>query len=353
MQIAAHFSQHKDTENPLLTSLKILSSKHPEIKFIFFVETLIEELNKNCTQIIISPKPKNNFLLIFWYKFKLHSFLKQRVHMVFIGDSGLICEQAKIPQYLFFSKENFWQDSNLVFKNRFIDSLTKAKKIFTTESFLTEALQKEYNIPVQKIETIFHSLSGKAKEYNLATIDEIKTAYTKGFDYYLYSVTHTSTEYILHVLKAFSQLKKMQKTTMKLVLFLDAVSEENLIVNFKNYKYKDDVIFILQDVNNRRNIVSASNALFYFSEYKTNNIAFVALQQAIPIVTIDNEINKSIFSEAVLYTQNTDKAITEKMQLLYKDETIKNNLAIASKELLKKYDATEVSEHLYNIIYTN
>jgi hypothetical protein len=351
MQIAAHFTKHKDTENPLLTSLKILSENHPEIKFIFFVDVLIEALNKNCTQIIISPKPKNNFLLFFWYKFKLHNFLKQRVKMVFIGDAGLLCEQSKIPQYLFFSKENFWQESNLVFKNKFIDSLAKANKIFTTETFLTDTIAKEYNITAQKIETVFHALNGKTKAYSLTQIEEIKKTYTKGFDYYLYAVTSSSKEYILYILKAFSQLKKMQKTAIKLVLLLDDVLEENLIADFKNYKYRDDVIFIIQDMTNRRNIVAGSNALFYFSEYKTNNIAFVALQQEIPIVTTDNEINKSVFGEAVLYTKNTEKAIAEKMQLLYKDETIKPTLASASKELLKKYDATKVAEHLYKSIY--
>ena len=104
MQIAAHFTQYKDTENPLFTSLKILSEKHPEVKFIFFVDTLMEGLTKNCTQVIVSPKPKNNLLLFFWYKFKLYGFLKQRVKIVFIGDYGLVCEQTTIPQYLFFTK---------------------------------------------------------------------------------------------------------------------------------------------------------------------------------------------------------------------------------------------------------
>jgi hypothetical protein len=351
MQIAAHFTQYKDTENPLLTSLKILSEKHPEVKFIFFVDTLMEGLNKNCTQIIISPKPKNNLLLFFWYKFKLYGFLKKKVKIVFIGDAGLVCEQSTIPQYLFFTKETFLKESNPVFKSKFVDSITKTTKIFTVESFLSGAIQKEFNLPAEKIETIFHRLSGKIKDYSLTTIEEIKTTYTKGFDYYLYSVTNTSKESTLKVLKAFSQLKKMQKTSIKLVLFLDDVVEEKLIPDFKNYKYREEVIFIKQDVNNRRNLVSASNGLFYFSEYKTNNIAFVALQQAIPIVMLDDEINRSVFGEAVLYTESTDKAITEKMQLLYKDETVKKKLAIASKEFLKKYDAAKVAEHLYNIIH--
>jgi glycosyltransferase involved in cell wall biosynthesis len=353
MQIAAHITQQKNIENPLFVSLKILSEKYPTIKFIFFVEEIIEGLNKNCTQIIISPKPKNNFLLFFWYKFKLHSFLKQRLHMVFIGDAGLICEQAKIPQYLFFNKENFWQESNAVFKNKFVESLVKANKVFTTESFLTETLQKEYNVPAQKIETIYHGLQGKVKVYSITLIEEIKAIYTKGYDYYLYAVNDTSKEYILYVLKAFSQLKKMQKTAMKLVVFLDEVLEENLIPNFKNYKYKDDIVFIVQDANNRRNIVAASNGLFYFCTYKPSNIAFIAIQQAIPIVTIDTNINRSIFGDAVLYTESTDKAIAEKMQLLYKDETIKKDLAIASKVLLQKYDATKAAEDLYNFIRVN
>jgi hypothetical protein len=351
MHITAHFNQQNPYESPLLASLKILMQQYPKDKFTLFVEIELADLPKNCTQKILSPKPKNNFLLYFWYKFRLHSFLKLHKKIIFIGNAGLLCEQSTIPQYLFFNEANFWQDSNPVFKSKFEAALVLAKKIFVTENFLAEVLIEKYAVPKEKIEIIFHGLGGKIKQYDIKIIEEIKTVYVKGYDYYLYSVTSTSKEYILNVLKAFSQLKKMQKTAMKLVLFLDDVLEESLIPDFKNYKYRDEVIFLKQDVNNRRNIVSASNGLFYFSTYKTNSIAFVALQQAIPIVTVDNDINKSIFGNAALYTENTDKAITEKMQLLYKDEAIKNNLATVSNELLKKYDPTNVAAHLYNFVH--
>lgn len=351
MHIAAHFTQKSEYESPLLKLLKILSVKYPEHKFTFFVENLLEDLPKNCTQVIISPKPKNNFLLYFWYKFKIHSFLKIRHRMVFISEFGLRCEQSPIPQYLFFKEEDFWQDSNPVFKSGFVAALAKSNKIFTTQSFLAESLIEKHQIPKEKIETIFQGLNGKIKEYSLTTIEEIKTVYSKGFDYFLVSVSNTSKEYSIHILKAFSQLKKMQKTSMKLVLLLENVIEENLIPDFKNYKYKDEVFIVTQTVNNRRNIVSASSALFYFSTYTENSIAFVAVQQAIAIITLDNKINKSLFDNAALYTTASDKAIGEKMQLLYKDESIKDKLKAASVKLLQKHDINEAAEQLYKAIY--
>jgi hypothetical protein len=351
MHIAAHFNQKSEYESPLLKLLKILSVKYPEHKFTFFVETLLEDLPKNCTQVTLSPKPKNNFLLVFWYKFKVHSYLKIRHRMVFISEFGLVCNQSPIPQYLFFKEEDFWEDSNPVFKSGFTAALARANKIFTTQTFLAESLIEKHKIPYEKIETIFQGLNGKIKEYSLATIEEIKMAYSNGFDYFLFAVSNTSKEYLIHILKAFSQLKKMQKTSMKLILLLDDVVEENLIPDFKNYKYKDEVYIIIQTVNNRRNIVSASSALFYFSTYTENSIAFVAVQQAIPIITLDNKINKSLLDNAALYTTASDKAIGEKMQLLYKDESIKDKLKEASIALLQKHDITEAAEQLYKAIY--
>ncbi len=351
MHIAAHFTQKREYESPLLKLLKILLIKYPEHKFTFFVETPLEDLPKNCTQIILSPKPKNNFLLYFWYKFKVHSYLKIRHRMVFISEFGLSCEQSPIPQYLFFKEEDFWQDSNPVFKSGFVSALAKANKIFTTQTFLAKSLIEKHQIQKEKVEIIFQGLNGKIKEYNLTTIEEIKTAYSNGYDYFLFAVSNTSKEYLVHILKAFSQLKKMQKTSMKLILLLDNVAEENLTPDFKNYKYKDEVFIVTQTVNNRRNIVSASSALLYFSTYTENSIAFVAVQQAIPIITLDNKTNKSLFDTAALYTSAADKAIGEKMQLLYKDESLKDKLKHASVELLQKHNINEAAEQLYKAIY--
>ncbi len=271
--------------------------------------------------------------------------------MVFISEFGLLCEQSPIPQYLFFKEEDFWQDSNPVFKSAFVSALAKANKIITTQTFLAESLIQKHKIPNEKIQTIFQGLNGKIKEYSLTTIEEIKNAYCNGFDYFLFEVSNTSKEYLIHILKAFSQLKKMQKTSMKLLFLLEDVIEENLIADFKNYKYKDEVFIHIQTVNNRRNIVSASSGLFYFSKYVNNSIAFVALQQAIPVVTLDDKINKSLFDNAALYTVASDKAIGEKMQLLYKDESIKNKLKEASAELLQKHDIDKAIEQLYKAIY--
>ena len=142
MHIAAHVTQQSEYESPLLKLLRILIVKYPEHKFTFFVETILEDLPKNCTQVILSPKPKNNFLLYFWYKFKVHSYLKIRHRMVFISEFGLLCEQSPIPQYLFFKEEDFWQDSNPVFKSAFVSALAKANKIITTQTFLAESLSK-------------------------------------------------------------------------------------------------------------------------------------------------------------------------------------------------------------------
>jgi glycosyltransferase involved in cell wall biosynthesis len=351
MHITAHFTQQNLYESPLLASLKILMEQYPKDKFTFFVETILTDLPKNCTQKTLSPKPKNNFLLYFWYKFRLHSFLKLHNKMIFIGDAGLLCDQSKIPQYLFFNEENFWQDSNPVFKSKFENALVHAKKIFVTENFLADALTEKHAVPKEKIEIVYHGLQNKKVLYSQADIQHIKETNTAGFDYYLYPVSASSAAHVLILLKAFSQLKKMQKTAMKLVLLLQNVGEENLIKDFKNYKYREDIFFVKETTENKIEIVAAANALFYFSDYGIDNTAFTAMLEAVAVVALDNKTNRSIFEDSVLYTDNTEKAITEKMQHLYKDEAAKNNRINHAALFLEKYNAAHAAEQLYKTIY--
>jgi hypothetical protein len=180
----------------------------------------------------------------------------------------------------------------------------------------------------------------------------IQGEYTNGYEYFLFFVNASSKENIITVLKAFSIVKKWQKTSMKLLLLLDNVAELDLIPDFKNYKHKTDVEFITSNADNFAPITASAFACLHFANYSFIQNAFVALQNDVPVITIDSLLHKSIFKSTVLYTSATDKNIADNMQQLYKEEQLKKELQLESKILLQNYDAEKAAENLYKIICT-
>ncbi len=351
MHIVAHISEQNHKNSLLLTMLRILAAKYPQHRFTFYSDKIIKDLECNCINEIVSPKIKNNLMLFFWYNYRLPRILKLKKKIAFISDAGMLCDIANANQYLFFSNTNFWQNSNTYFKNVFETSLQKASKIFVTEPYFNFLLKNKYSIANDKVETIYYGINTEKKLLIPLTIELIKNKYTNGFDYYLCPVNEYSKQKLIIILKAFSTLKKMQKTRIKLVLFLNNITNECLIENFENYKYKEDIIFITENNDNRKEIVASANTIFSFADYKPNSVAMVALQNEVTVVLEDTEMNKGIFGEAVLYVSIEQKSIADMMQLIYKEEAFKIDFKTNVENLLLNYNAENAAEQLFQAIY--
>ncbi len=351
MKIAAHISGDNNTDSLLLASLKLISVKYQQHSFTFFVEKRINDLANNCKQVVVSPKHKNKFLLYFWYTFKLSAILKKEQSDVFINDAGMQCANCRIPQFLFFHKVDFKEKSNRFYKGLFAAALVNAKAIFATEDFIKENLVNEFNVDTNKIKTIYYGLDeSHLPPANNALLAETKERFTNGVDYFLYPVSIATTVHIMAVLKAFSQLKKWQKTSMKLVLLLEGISQNHLKVDFKNYKYREDIIFVKDTNEHKVPLMQSAFALIYFSEYRTDCTAFQAFQHNVPVIAADSSINKSLFGAGAIFTSIGEKALSEKMQLIYKDDLLKSQLTKEGSKIVEKYNATVAAEDLYKAI---
>ncbi|MEQ1553589.1 MAG: hypothetical protein ABL929_05390, partial [Ferruginibacter sp.] len=113
--------------------------------------------------------------------------------------------------------------------------------------------------------------------------------------------------------------------------------------------YKSDIEFIKEEENTHE-IISAAFGFIYFSDYGYMQNAFIALQNNVPLIVDDDKTNNSIFNKAALFSKKSIKAISEKMQLLYKNENQRNYLQNEGKVLLKKYSTNNAANTLYNTL---
>jgi glycosyltransferase involved in cell wall biosynthesis len=349
MKIVAHISKQEKNESLLLTILRAIEQNSKRAFLLFSDETINNLDSKDCVQL---PAPKNNskFAQFFWYKFKLPSLLKKEKDFVFISELGNIMHNATYPQFLFFASVDFKTNPNKYFKKVFIAALQNAKHIFVAENFIKEILINEFALLPEKITTTYYGVIKKNIFSSNDVSLKIKDTYSNGYDYFLFEVNQSSADKLLILLKAFSLFKKWQKSALKLGLLLQNISEENLIHNFTNYKYKDDIFFVKVDAEA---LVASAFACIHFTNYAANSLSFVALQNRVPVIAVENNTNNSIFENAALFCTLSEKSLSEKMQLLYKNEYIRNEITANGLALLQKYNATTASKILYDFISTS
>ena len=236
-------------------------------------------------------------------------------------------------------------------KNKFSSkTLEKLKAIFVLSESGKTFLLNQYKLDPQKIKILY---GGHSKLF-VSIPDEVKESlkekYTDGKEYFIYRGSIEKDQNIIPLLKGFSIFKKRQKSSMKLLL-MGKLAWQNTEFDklIGSYKYRDDVLIVI-DVSpiDEAQIVAAAYA--YIQPYCHNLLfSFDALQSGVPVL-IDKSLEKEVFSDAALYFESANDAdIAEKMMLVYKDESLRNQLI----EKGKKINNTYTWEKTINIVGQN
>ena len=350
MAIGAHIAGENPEKKLLFITLQEIAVSQPDNKIIFFTNGLIIDLPHNCVLVNISPKPKNKLLLYYWYKYKLPKLLVKYNIQSFISNSGMLPAAESVKEFLFIEDLFFAEKVNRFFKNKMIDALGVAQTIFVTDEYLEEELRHTFKKIVLKTETLYFSLAKTTGNFTLNEIEVVKEKFSNGFDYYLFPVNTFLEAHIITLLKSFSQLKKWQKTSLKMVLLFENDIDEKLLPDFKNYKYKNDVLLIKQTDENREKLTAAAFAMVFLGNYTRRHTVYEAFYYNIPVIAADTVTNNVLFKSAVNYASLTVEGLALQLQLLYKNETIKNQLIQKATVYLTKFNSNTVSQRLYDII---
>lgn len=350
MTIGAHITSENIEQNKLLEALKRGAINNTDTKIIFFAEKFITALPSNCTQIAITPQPKNKLLLYYWYNYKLPKLLTSNNVDSFIGHNGLPISVLNTKGFLFLNNTQFLKENNVFFKKQFKNAVSASEKIFVTNDFIADILNTRFESTTKKIERLYFDIDNSKKPITFNEKERAKEAYTDGFDYYLYPVNSVSAQHLLVILKAFSQLKKWQKTSIKMLLLFEKEIDEKLLPNFKNYKYKADIILLKQTSANYPIITGAAFAFIFFGDYRNFTSVHQAFYNNVPVIAAETTANELLLTKAVAYTATTVEDLAAQMQLVYKNEGYKNTLTQMAASYLEKFDSNEASKKLYQFV---
>lgn len=302
-------------------TFKRITAEHLQHSFIFISDKPLDpsfNFSENVTEVIV--KPQKISLL---NDLKSSSLLKKFKADVFVTAKFL--SQTIVPQCL------------IAFDKLAGRSLNKAQVIVTASEFSKKEIVEKYKIDRGKVDVVYKGVDEISHPVIFEQKESIKEKYAAGNEYFLYTGTILSGNNLLNLLKAFSIFKKMQKSNMQLLIATKTKPSAEFSETLRLFKFKDQVQIVDVDVNELAAITSSAYAFIYpFAQGYVN--ALQAMRSGIPILASNAGYMSEICGDAALYFDHNDhKKIADKMMLVHKDESLRQQLIEKGREQVKKY----------------
>lgn len=313
---------------------------HPEHQFYFlFDRPYVPEhlFAPNVHPVIVSPPARHPLLWKFWYDVKVPLALRRLKADLFVSPDGYCSLTTKVPQCMVVHDLGFlhhpatYRKSHVgYYKRNLPHFVKKAASIATVSQFSKQDIINQYKIPGEKIDVVYSAAKDVFRPVDFEERQRVKEQYTGVREYFIYTGAIHPRKNLINLLKAFSQFKKRQKASWKLVLAGRlAWKNDEFLSLLKTYKYREDVVLTgyLPEEELVR-LVGSAYALVYPSLFEGFGVPVLeAMQCGVPPLTSRGTSMEEIGGEAALYFNPEDPAdMADKLMLIYKDEHLRSQL---------------------------
>jgi len=353
--------EEDEKENFILKTFHHIAVSNPDHTFLFLTNIRYNSLSgiKNVTQLIIQKEPKSFFSLFVFYNFQLPKILKKNHADGFVTEN--FCSLfLKIPQILVLdlssykhirytkNKNGFWLDYFLS------KSIKKANSVITFSNYQKEKIREKFKTPSSKIEVIYPGTEKGLLPVSLEKREEIKESVADGNEYFVYAGVLSNRQNLTNLLKAFSAFKKRQRSQMQLVFAGERGKDfQNFKKSLDHYKFKNEIKVF--DSASKEKIFKICSSAYAFIDPATDNnnfeMLFTAMKSHVPVLIPSKSQLAEVCENCALHfdAENT-KDIAEKMMMIFKDETMRSQLAVAAASKVKTFSWEKSSDALWSNI---
>lgn len=201
----------------------------------------------------------------------------------------------------------------------------------------TEALEQHWKATkTEQLPVIPPVASPFFKAKSTAEKEQHRNQYASGQTYFMLANAPHKADEFTETLKAFSIFKKRQQTGIKLLLPFDLLQQfPGYQHQLNTYKYREELIITGEiDTSTRAEFAASAYALI-MTESAGLAEAFVmeSLQSETPIILPRTAAAEAMAGPAALYfLSGSTQDLAEKLMLIYKDETLRNQLLAQGKQ---------------------
>ena len=363
MTIAVYIPSQEDKDpcpgfaRQVFVELAALNRAH---QFIFLSDEATDQpltSNGNVTRITVKPAMRNRLLQHYVFNFKIPRILTRYNVDWFISSTVCSLRTKKnqlliVPDLAFLKTDSSVSKADRAYLKRFGHSfLRKASGILLLNNSLRPLLETKFHILPARIH---HTPWAFSRETGRDAVqrEKIKDELTAGSEYFLAFVNDHSERHLLTVIKAFSIFKKWQKSSMQLVVVFDFSATAKTVPGLSSYKYREDVKLIDAATHSRyQEILSSAYALIYLSRTENLRGAGVHLfKSQYPMIVSATAFNQDFYGDAVFYSAANEKALSDRMMLVYKDEAARQRTLNTAADFLAKNNAVTVAQNISRVL---
>lgn len=329
-----------DTGSVATGIILALCRQQPAHQFTLFFDGAIPagiSFPANVTSVVVPLKGNRAWHYYWWLEWQLVRAMKPFRPDLYLGLDGTLPLRSKIPAALLVRDLSFMKNAGLQpavqqrsLRKHLLKYLERARRIAVLSAAGREELLRYAPGVKNKLFQLDTGLSPLYCPLEWEQREAVKKSFAGGAEYFLVTGSIHPRNNIIPVLKAFSALKKRQRSNIKLVLagrITPAGSE--IAVALQSYKFRQDVVCIEDaDEATLAKLTGAAYALVYPARFEGLALpVYAAAGCQVPVIALESAAAREAGGGAVLYADPASQDdLSEKMSLLYKDEQLRSGL---------------------------
>lgn len=292
------------------------------------------------TREILIKKKKSSIAQAVFYAVQLPLLLQKIKPDIVLQPFGKIAATS-FPQVVI-SENPFLQKVS-------VKTITKAKRVLTYTQNNQQEIQQQFPTAINKIKKLPFVLQAQIVALSFVQKQQQTAKLTNGKSFFLFYDDTSSADDALTVLKAFSLFKKRMQSNMQLIIV--SVYDNDLDEKLKSYKYREDVVLLGEAMMNDEVLQSAYAFIQNNQQQQLSPIVAKALMAGIPVISCSNKNLEELFATQILMPETfTPEAISNFMNLLYRDETYRNTIAANGQQTAVSFQTKEAVNELWKTL---
>jgi len=270
------------------------------------------------------------------------SFSKNSKNIITIHDLSFL----RYPEFFSFRK-NLWHRAINIKKN-----INKFDKIVAVSQNTKNDIVELLKVPEEKVEVIYPGLPDYQADNKEWPDDYLKTKYEINSDYILCFGTIEPRKNIVGLISAYDLLRDKGLNCLLVIVGAWGWKTKEVKKKWQSSKYKDDIKFIGYIDNELKPLFyNQATVLAYPSFYE--GFGFPPLEAMyfnLPVVASNvSSLPEVLGNSAILVNPDKPQDLVEALELVFKDENLRNRMKILGKERINKFSWLDTAQKYLNL----
>ena len=316
---------------------KRLVQMHPEHEFIFLFDRKYSKefvFEKHVRPLSVFPPARHPILFYWWFEWSLPRIFKKHQPDVFISTDNFASLAVDVPTLLVIHDVAYKDFPDMVsyshrkhyeyFMPRYAH---RANRITTVSEFAKQSIATHLQVPLDKIDVTYNGCNEAYKPFSEQEKEAVRTQYTGGAPFLLYSGSIHPRKNLPRMLRAFDLFKRRTNSPLKFALAGRMAWQTGAVgAALEQMEYQEDVLFLgYKGIDELPKITAAAFAMMYVSLFEGFGLPILESMQAeVPVITSNiTSMPEVAGGAALLADPYSPSDISNKIQQLWENEPLR------------------------------